>query len=90
MSTSSGESTTNLTIRALPARVRATLTARAKARRQSLNSFLLDVLTREADTPPMEDVLADIDDVRRPTGLTTEDAVAAVRSVREGEDARWG
>lgn len=38
----------------------------------------------------MEDVLADIERVRRPTGLTTEDAVAAVRSVREDEDARWG
>ncbi|MQA86920.1 MAG: hypothetical protein GEV03_20395 [Streptosporangiales bacterium] len=87
---SSNESTTNLTVRALPARVRAKLIARAKARRQSLNAYLLDVLSKEADTPTMEEVLADIDSIRRPTGLTTDDAVVAVRSVREAEDARWG
>jgi hypothetical protein len=83
------EVTTNLTIRALPARVRATLVARARARRQSLNAYLLDVLSREASTPTMAEVLADIERVRRPTGLSTDDAVAAVRAVRDAEDAQW-
>ncbi|CUU59071.1 hypothetical protein Ga0074812_12496 [Parafrankia irregularis] len=83
------EITTNLTIRALPARVRVTLTARAKARRQSLNAYLLDVLSREATTPTMDEVLADIDSARVSTGLTTDDAVAAVRTVRDTEEARW-
>ncbi|WP_131765123.1 hypothetical protein [Candidatus Protofrankia californiensis] len=82
--------TTNLTIRALPARVRATLAARAKARRQSLNAYLLDVLSREASTPTMDEVLADIDNARASSGLTTDDAVAAVRAVRDAEEARWG
>ncbi|EFC85087.1 hypothetical protein [Parafrankia sp. EUN1f] len=81
--------TTNLTIRALPAHVRVTLTARAKARRQSLNAYLLDVLSREATTPTMDEVLADIDSARVTTGLTTDDAVAAVRTVRDTEEARW-
>jgi hypothetical protein len=80
---------TNLTIRALPARVRATLAARAQARRQSLNAYLLDVLGRDASTPTMAEVLADIERVRRPTGLSTDDAVAAVRATRDGEDAGW-
>jgi hypothetical protein len=84
------EITTNLTIRALPTRVRATLTARAKARRQSLNAYVLDVLSREATTPTMDEVLADIDNARASAGLTTDDAVAAVRAVRDAEEARWG
>ncbi|WP_322770656.1 hypothetical protein [Frankia sp. Cr1] len=82
--------TTNLTVRALPARVRATLTARAKARRQSLNAYLLDVLSREASTPTMDEVLADIDNARPSAGLTTDDAVAAVRAVRDAQEERWG
>ncbi len=88
--TTAEEITTNLTIRALPARVRATLTARAKARRQSLNAYVLDVLSREATTPTMDEVLADIDSARASVGLTTGDAVAAVRAVRDAEEARWG
>ncbi|WP_250286410.1 MULTISPECIES: hypothetical protein [unclassified Frankia] len=87
---STEEITTNLTVRALPARVRATLAARAKARRQSLNAYLLDVLSREASTPTMDEVLADIDSTRASIGLTTDDAVVAVRTVRDAEDARWG
>ncbi|MBV9203961.1 MAG: hypothetical protein JO037_00850, partial [Actinobacteria bacterium] len=43
----SDEATSNLTLRAIPARVRATLAARARARHQSLNAYLIEVLTRE-------------------------------------------
>ena len=81
------DATSNLTLRGIPARVRATLASRAKARRQSLNAYLIDVLAREADTPTMSEVLADIEVVRHPTGLTGEDAVAAVREARESRSS---
>jgi hypothetical protein len=54
-----------------------------------LNAYLLDVLSREASTPTMAEVLEDIERVRRPTELSTDDAVAAVRAVRDAEDAEW-
>lgn len=87
--TTPDDATSNLTLRAIPARVRATLAARAKARRQSLNAYLIDVLTREADTPTMSEVLADIEAIKRPTGLTGDDAVAAVREARDAQDRAW-
>ena len=67
------DATSNLTLRGIPARVRATLASRAKARRQSLNAYLIDVLAREADTPTMSEVLADVEAIRRPTGLAGDD-----------------
>ena len=81
------DATSNLTLRGIPARVRATLASRAKARRQSLNAYLIDVLAREADTPTMSEVLADVEAIRRPTGLTGEDAVAAVREARDSRSS---
>ena len=83
------DTTSNLTLRGIPARVRATLAARAKARHHSLNAYLIEVLTREADTPTMSEVLADIEAIRRPTGLTGDDAVAAVREARDARDGTW-
>jgi antitoxin FitA len=77
----------NLTLRGLPSRVRAMLATRAKSRHQSLNSYLLDVLTREAETPNMAEVLADLEDLRRPTGISGDEAV---RAVRDAQDGRWG
>ena len=81
------DTTSNLTLRGIPTRIRATLAARAKARHQSLNAYLIDVLTREADTPTMSEVLADVEAIRRPTGLTGEDAVAAVREARDARSS---
>jgi len=37
----------------------------------------------------LDEVLADIDSARASVGLTTDDAVAAVRAVRDAEEARW-
>jgi hypothetical protein len=85
----SDDTTSNLTLRAIPPRIRATLAARARARHQSLNAYLLDVLTREAETPTMTEILADIEAIRRPTGVTGDEAVAAVRAVRDAQDAGW-
>lgn len=83
------EVTSNLTIRALPARVREVLAARAKARRMCLNSYVIEVLSRDAQTPTMEEWLADLDSVREPTGLSGDDVVAAVRAVREEREQKW-
>jgi len=47
------------------------------------------VLTREADTPTMSEVLADVEAIRRPTGLTGDDAVTAVREARESRRSTW-
>ncbi|MGH3151721.1 MAG: hypothetical protein ACRDOB_13490 [Streptosporangiaceae bacterium] len=47
------------------------------------------MLTNEADTPTMSDVLADIEALRRPTGLTGDDAVAALREVRDAQARTW-
>lgn len=89
MTTPDDDATSNLTLRAIPARVRAKLAARARARHQSLNAYLIDVLTREADIPTMSEVLADIEAIRRPTGLSGEDAVDAVREARDAQDRAW-
>ncbi|WP_322759113.1 hypothetical protein [Frankia sp. Cr2] len=43
----------------------------------------LNVFSREASTPTMDEVLTDIDNARPCAGLTTDDAVAAVRTVRD-------
>jgi len=86
------EVTSNLTIRALPARVRKTLAARAKARRQSLNSYVVEELTQLADTPTMAEAIAKLDATRLkfgPSGITGDDVVAAVREAREEQAARW-
>ena len=87
--TTPDDATSNLTLRAIPARVRATLIARARARHQSLNAYLIEMLTREADIPTMSEVLADIEAIRRPTGLTEDDAVTAVREARDAQDRAW-
>ena len=84
------DATSNLTRRGIPARVRPTLAAGPGSRHQSLNAYLIDVLTREADTPTMSEVLADVEAIRRPTGLTGDDAVAAVREARQAPRQRMG
>ena len=86
------EVSSNLTIRAMPARVRAKLAARAKARRMSLNAYIIERLELDADTPTMAEAIADIDATRRRyglTGVTGEDVVAAVREARDEWAAKW-
>lgn len=83
------EITSNLTIRALPARVRKTLAARAKARHMSLNAYLIERLTADVDTPTMAEAIAKLDSTRRNYGVTSEDAVAAVREARDEWAAKW-
>ncbi len=82
-----GERTTNLTVRGIPAQVRATLAARAQSQHRSLNSLLLELLGREAAVPTMNEAVAEIDAIRRPYGVSPDDAVAALRATREEPDS---
>jgi hypothetical protein len=85
------EVTSNLTIRALPAGVRRKLAARAKARRMSLNAYLVEELSQVAETPSMAEAIANLDATRRRYGISGADvdAAAAVREVRDEWDAKW-
>ena len=52
--------TTVVQVRDVPVDVVAALKARAEARGQSLAAYLRDLLAREAETLPLEDVMANI------------------------------
>ncbi|HEV3173582.1 MAG TPA: Arc family DNA-binding protein [Actinocrinis sp.] len=84
------EITSNLTIRGIPAKVRKTLAARAKDHHQSLNSYIVERLTLDAETPTMAEAIARLEATRVKFGVTSDDVVAAVRAVRDEEDAKWG
>ena len=64
--------TTVVQVRGVPVDVVVTLKARAEARGQSLAAYLRDLLAREAQAPPIEDVMADIAS-REPVSYTIED-----------------
>jgi len=74
-------STTVVQVRDLPEEVVATLKARAESRGQSLAAYLRDLLTQEAATPPVEEVMADIA-VRDPVSYTIEDLRSFARDGR--------
>lgn len=62
---------TKLTIRDVSAKTRDVLAARAERKRQSLSSYVADILDREAQTPTMDEVL---------------DRIAARRRIEDGSD----
>jgi len=64
--------TTVVQVRDVPVDVVATLKTRAEARGQSLAAYLRDLLAREAQAPPIEDVMADIAS-REPVSYTLGD-----------------
>ena len=64
--------TTVVQVRDVPVDVVATLKARAEVRGQSLAAYLRELLAREAQTPPIEDVMADIAS-REPVSYTIEE-----------------
>lgn len=64
--------TTVVQVRDVPVDVVATLKARAEARGQSLTAYLRDLLAREAQTPSIEEVMANIAS-REPVTYTIED-----------------
>ena len=74
-----------LQIRDVPDEVRRVLKARAAARGESLNRYLLELLERDASRPSVQDVL---DRAARRAEQATESALAALheeREEREGE-----
>jgi antitoxin FitA len=68
-------------VRDVPADVIATLRARAEARGQSLSAYLRDLLAREAEAIPIEDVMASIAS-REPVSYTIEDLRSFVNDSR--------
>ena len=64
--------TTAVQVRDVPVEVVATLKARAEARGQSLAAYLRDLLAREAEELPIEDVMAGIA-LREPVSYTLEE-----------------
>jgi len=73
----------SLTIRDLPEATRDMLRHRAEARRQSLNSYIVDLLEREAGLPTMSEWADMVETRARLTGSSD----AAVEAVRELRDA---
>ena len=73
----------SLTIRELPEATRDMLKQRAEARRQSLNSYIVDLLDREAGLPTMGEWVDMVEARARLSGASD----AAVEAVRELRDA---
>lgn len=71
-----------MNLRAVPDDVYATLAEAAKANRQSLSAFVVDRLTEAAQVARLGDYIASYAPLTG-SGITLEDAVAAVREVRE-------
>lgn len=74
----------SLTIRDLPEATRDMLRQRAEARRQSLNSYIVDLLEREAGLPTMSE-WADMVESRARLAGSSDAAVEAVRELRDAE-----
>jgi antitoxin FitA len=72
----------SLTIRDLPEATRDMLRQRAEARRQSLNSYIVDLLQREAGLPTMSE-WADMVESRTRLAGASDAAVEAVRELRD-------
>ena len=71
-----------MNLRDVPDDVYAALAQAAEANRQSLSGFVVDRLTELAQTARLADYLASYAPPRG-TGVSLDDAVAAVREVRE-------
>jgi antitoxin FitA len=74
----------SLTIRDLPEATRDMLRQRAEASRQSLNSYIVDLLEREAGLPTMSE-WADMVESRARLAGSSDAAVEAVRDLRDAE-----
>ena len=70
-------------IRNVPEETRKALKARAGARGESLNAYLLDVLKREVARPTTAEVLERARSRSERAGLSSQEAIAAARVQRE-------
>ena len=71
-----------MNLRDVPDDVYSALVTAAEDRRQSLSAFVVDRLAEVAQTTRVADYVATYP-APRSTGITTDDAVAAVRDVRQ-------
>lgn len=80
-------STALLQIRNVPDDARRVLKARAAARGQSLNTYLLDLIAREVERPTTAEVM---DRAARRAGGLRESSLEAVRAGRRERDEQLG
>lgn len=73
----------SLYIRDMPEELRDRVRQRAAANRQSINSFLLDLIEREMQLPTLDDWLDGLEDLPTLPDVTTEDIVSVLRDLRE-------
>jgi hypothetical protein len=71
-----------MNLRDVPDEVYAALAQGADANRQSLNAFVVELLTEQAKVLSIADYLNTYEPPRG-TGITVDDAAAAVREIRE-------
>lgn len=73
----------SLYIRDMPEELRDRVKQRATANRQSVNSFLLDLIEREMQLPTLDEWLDVLDDLPKIPDVTTDEIVEIIREVRE-------
>jgi plasmid stability protein len=73
-----------LQIRDVPEDARRSLKARAAARGQSLNAYLLDLIDREVSRPTVAEVLNRASERAERATASSVDVIAAERSERDG------
>ena len=74
-----------LQIRNVPEDARRALKARAAARGESLNSYLLDIVSREVERPTVAEVLARAAGRSERLQASSRDVIEAARVEREGQ-----
>lgn len=73
----------SLYIRDMPEELRDRVKQRAVANRQSINSYLLDLIEREMQLPTLDEWLDGLDDLPKVSDVTTDEIVGAIREIRE-------
>jgi uncharacterized protein YgfB (UPF0149 family) len=73
----------SLYIRDMPEELRDRVKQRAAANRQSINSFLLDLIEREMQLPTLDEWLDVLDDLPKIPDVTTDEIVEIIREVRK-------
>ncbi|WP_147919121.1 FitA-like ribbon-helix-helix domain-containing protein [Ruania zhangjianzhongii] len=79
-----------LQIRGVPEETRRELKARAAERGQSMNAYLLDLVTRETERPTVVEVLRRAERRAERADISAADIVATARAEREEHLARRG
>ena len=72
-----------LYVRDVPEELRDRVRQRAVASRQSVSSFLLDVIEREMRLPTLDAWLGGLDGLPKVADVATDEIVGAVREIRE-------